>query len=395
MRLTPSGLRTIRTIIYSMSELGRDPDEYLSVKVKEGTVTRDDADLILRFLDEEANRSGLTEHTTLSNSRYIFHTVERVPDIRKWDNQKINGYVRECRKKYKANTTRKHVLLTRQFCEWLVKNKLNTSLEMDGIRAIKAPAADKMTKTAAMMLSNDEIEKIIAAGKNVRDRCLMSMLAESGMRPFELLGLKWGDLKIDQYGVVINVSGKTEIPRFIRLIHSSPYIAAWRNDHPNPIESAHIFVSLRAPDMEERITHSGLKKVVRLAVAKAGIKKKVSPYLFRHSNVTRMLEEGYSDSTIRMVHWGSQSTTMLSTYGHVSSAAIDAELLDKAGVVSREKKDRKQVHQCYDCKTILKPGDEFCPKCGKPQSEEARQQVQSDEARLFGLFQKFVASQKQ
>jgi integrase/recombinase XerD len=395
MRLTPSRFNTIRTIVYSMSELGRNPEDYLKEKVTAGTVTRDDAGLILRYLDEESNRAGLAEHTTLSNSRYISHAAERVPGIGSWDNQKINGYVRECRKKYKANTTRKHILLTKQFCEWLVRNKLNTTLDIAGIRAIKAPAADKMTKTAAMMLSTEEVEKIIAAGKNVRDRCLMSMLAESGMRPFELLGLKWQDLKIDQHGVVINVSGKTEIPRFIRLVHSSPYIAAWRNDHPDPTETAHIFVSLRAPDMDEQLTHSGLKKVVRLAVERAGVTKKVSPYLFRHSNVTRMLEEGYSDSTIRMVHWGSQTTAMLGTYGHVSSAAIDAELLDKAGVVTSEKKERKRVNQCYDCKTILKPGDQFCPKCGKPQSEEAQAQVQSDESRLFDQFKKFMAAQKQ
>lgn len=365
-----------------MSEFGRGTEEYLAVKVSDGKITRTDADLVIRFVREEANRIGHADHTILSNTRYLSHTVERISNPAQWTNDQINQYVADVRRIYKANTTRKHVLLTRQFCEWLVKKKINTVMDIAGIREIKAPAADRMTKTAAQMLSNGEIEKIISAGKNVRDRCMLSMLAESGMRPFELLDLKWGDLKIDNYGVVINVSGKTEVPRFIRLVHSAPYLAAWKNDHPSPEDYSFIFTSLRAPQPEFRITHAGLKKVVRLAVAKAGIKKKVSPYLFRHSNVTRMLEEGYSDSTIRMVHWGSQTTQMLGTYGHVSSSAIDAEILDKAGVVSRAKKERRQVNQCYDCKTILKPTDEFCPKCGKPQSEEAKARVLTTKERI-------------
>ena len=115
-----------------------------------------------------------------------------------------------------------------------------------------------------------------------------------------------------------------------------------------------------------------LRKVVRLAAARAGIKKHVNPYLFRHSNVTRMLEEGFSDSTIRMIHWGSQTTSMLGTYGHVSPGAIDAEILDKAGVVRAEKKEKKKVDQCSRCYTILTPTQGFCPKCGMPQTEEAR-----------------------
>jgi site-specific recombinase XerD len=377
-----------------MSEFGRNTEDYLAVKVSDGKISRTDADLIIRFVREEANRIGHAEHTVLSNTRYLSHAVERIPGPAQWTNDQINQYVADARRLNKANTTRKRVLITRQFCEWLVKKKINTVLDIAGIKEIKAPAADRMTKTAAMMLSTEESDKIIAAGKNVRDRCMLSMLAESGMRPFELLRLKWGDLKIDNYGVIINVSGKTEIPRFIRLVHSSPYIAAWKNDHPSPEDSSFIFTSLRSPEPENRVTHSALKKIVRLAVEKAGIKKKVSPYLFRHSNVTRMLEEGYSDSTIRMVHWGSQTTQMLGTYGHVSSAAIDAELLDKAGVVSREKKERKQVHQCQDCRTILKPGDQFCPKCGKPQTEEAKQKVKTMEQMVTEMYQKFQAEKQ-
>jgi integrase/recombinase XerD len=296
------------------------------------------------------------------------------------------------RSRGKANTQRKHIILTKSFCEWLVNSELNTLLKIPGIKAIKPTPADKMTKTAGQMLSTVEVDKIITAGKNTRDRCLLSVLSESGMRPFECLRLKWGELKIDDFGVIINVSGKTNIPRFIRLVHSSPYVAAWRNDHPSPTDTAFIFTSLKSPAAGERITHSALKKILRLAVARAGVKK-ASPYLLRHSSVTRMLEEGYSDSTIRMVHWGSQTTNMLGTYGHVSATAIDAEILGMAGIKNLDKKERKPVNQCPKCSRIVKPDDQFCPTCAGALSDVAQALVDREKDQLTKDILKLVSEQ--
>jgi integrase/recombinase XerD len=366
-----------------MPEFGRSPPDYLNVKVAAGTIAREDADLILRFVTEEANRIGHKQHTILSNTRYISHIVEHIPNPRTWTNDQINQYVSDVRRDNKPNTSRKRILLIKQFCVWLVGNKLNKSLKLPGIKAIKAPPADRMTKTSAMMLGTDEIDKIIAAGRNTRDRCLLSVLAESGMRPFESLRLTWGELKIDEFGVVINVSGKTGVPRFIRLVHSTPFIVQWRNDSPFTDDNAYIFTSLKTPRPDVRITHSALKKILRLAVKRTGNKKTISPYLFRHSSVTRMLEEGYSDSTIRMVHWGSQKTSMLSTYGHVSPQAIDNEILDKAGIKNADKKkERKQPTQCPSCHTIVKPTDEYCRTCGASLTQKAIERDQTTKGKI-------------
>jgi integrase/recombinase XerD len=358
----------------TMPEFGRSPPDYLDVKVRSGNISLPDADLLLRFVTETANQIGHNQHTQLSNTRYLSVTIENIPNIQDWTNAIINEYVSKVRATGKANTQRKRILLLKSFCEWLVENKLNTSLVIESIRKIKAPASDKLTKTSAMMLSVEQIDRIISGGRNTRDRCLLSVLSESGMRPFEALRLTWGELKIDDNGVIINTSGKTGVPRFIRLVHSAPYVANWRNDTPFKDDDAFVFTSLKSPAPDVRITHSALKKIVRLAAKKAGVKN-VFPYLFRHSNVTRMLSEGYSDSTIRMVHWGSQKTGMLATYGHVSAPAIDAEILGKSGIKSLEEKKKRVPHQCSKCHMITKPTDEFCPRCGTGISDEAKAQI--------------------
>lgn len=373
-----------------MPEFGRLPPEYLAVKVDAGTISRKDADLILRFVTEESNRIGHTTHTVLSNTRYLSSAIQHIPNPEKWTNDDINGYVSQVRGTGKANTQRKHILLLKQICGWLVENNLNTSLVIESIRKIKAPAADRMTKTASQMLSTEQIDKIVFAGRNTRDRCLLSVLSESGMRPFEALRLTWGELKFDEYGIILSASGKTGVPRFIRLIHSTPYVSQWRNDSPFKEDTAYIFVSLKSPKPDVRITHSALKKILRLAAKRAGVKG-AFPYILRHSSVTRMLTEGYSDSTIRMVHWGSQTTNMLGTYGHVSAQAIDNEILGRAGLTDLKKKERKLIHQCDRCKLIVKPTDEFCPRCGTGISDDAKQQVERERSELTKNIMELVA----
>lgn len=364
-----------------MPEFGRLPKDYLEVKVTSSNIGRGDADLLLRFIGETANQIGHSQHTQLSNTRYLSVTIENIPNIQDWTNATINAYVSQVRATGKANTQRKRILLLKLFCEWLVENKLNTSLVIESIRKIKAPASDKLTKTAGQMLSTEQIDRIISAGRNTRDRCLLSVLSESGMRPFECLRLTWGEMKIDDFGIVINTSGKTGAPRFIRLVHSSPYVAAWKNDTPFKNDDASVFTSLKNPAADARITHSALKKIVRLAAKKAGVKN-VFPYLFRHSNVTRMLEEGFSDSTIRLIHWGNQRTAMLATYAHVSNRSIDAEMLGKSGIKSLEEKKKRVPHQCSKCSMIVKPTDEFCPRCGTGISDEAKALVEREHDQL-------------
>lgn len=373
-----------------MPEFGRLPKDYLDVKVCGAHMGTTDADLLLRFVTETANEIGHSQHTQLSNTRYLSVTVEKIPNIQDWTNQIISEYVSTVRATGKANTQRKRILLLKSLCQWLVDNGLNTKLVIEGIQKIKAPASDKLTKTAAQMLSVEQIDRIITAGKNTRDRCLLSVLSESGMRPFECLRLTWEELKFDDNGVVLNTSGKTGAARFIRLVHSTPYVAAWKNDAP--FKEGFVFTSLKEPSPDTRITHSALKKIIRVASQKAGVKN-VFPYLFRHSNVTRMLEEGYSDSTIRMVHWGSQTTSMLGSYGHVSSPAIDAEILGKSGLTDLKKKERKPVGQCDRCHMIVKPTDQWCPRCGTGLSDVAKAQFEREHAQLTADIMKLVSEQ--
>lgn len=58
------------------------------------------------------------------------------------------------------------------------------------------------------------------------------MLYEGGFRVGEVATLKWGDIKIDPSGVVVNVRYKTTKIRYIRLVMSKEPLAKWKSDYP-------------------------------------------------------------------------------------------------------------------------------------------------------------------
>ena len=87
----------------------------------------------------------------------------------------------------------------------------------------------------------DEIKKLANATKNLRDRCFILLLYETGCRIGELIGdnkypgIRVGDIKFDKYGAIVDVDGKTG-QRNLRVISAAPAISNWKNQHPNKDE---------------------------------------------------------------------------------------------------------------------------------------------------------------
>ena len=77
------------------------------------------------------------------------------------------------------------------------------------------------------MLTEDDIKQLIAACLNSRDRALIALLYDSGMRVGELLGLRIKDLQIGKDISFVNVDGKTgvrRIPIGFSLLYLTNYI---------------------------------------------------------------------------------------------------------------------------------------------------------------------------
>ena len=335
-------------------------------------ITPEDAELIQSFLDDLEGQAEISQRT--------LHGLEK--SLRLWTDElkystlttaMLNRAVAAIKRRgYKQNTQRHHIGNLKRFLIWM-NEAGKTDIDFKIINKIKAPGIDYNTKKPAQMLDEDEIRKLIDTCRHPRDKALFSMLYEGSFRPVELVRMTWDQVKFDDYGIIVNTAEKTGKPRYIRLITSRPYLAAWQAAYPvDRTDESQIFIATIEP--HQPIGYRGMQHLLRRTVKKSGIKKRVSLYLFRHSRITNLLQQEYPESAIKLQAWGNLRTPMLATYAHLDGTYMDSVMLDRAGIVQKEKKEKSdalKVEQCPHCQTINRPGAGFCDTCGRALTEEA------------------------
>lgn len=282
-------------------------------------------------------------------------------------------------KSYKSNTISDFLKILKQFFTWMIKNK-HSKIPIDKIQDLRAPGRDPMTTTANDLLTPDEVQQMINSCKRDVDRAMLWTLYEGAFRIGEIGLMKWGDLTFDSHGVIVNVSFKTDKPRYVRIIMATEHIARWRASYPGKAEGdALVFVNRNG----EPFSHAQVRKQIRVIANRAGINKRVNPHVFRHSRITHLIRQGAAESVVKAVCWGSQDSRMLKTYLHLTGSDIDKEMLKLYGIETPQKKAERGLKpvQCPHCKIVNPPNNAFCSSCGRSLTEEAEQEI--DEVRRF------------
>lgn len=361
--------------------LGDDAKSIVERATREGRITPDDGALLREYITERRAEKHLSPgrvnkilYNLLLWKKFIpkpfrDHTIT---DLHEGINELLTKKSPDG-KTLSQNTLYDTVAIFKPFYFWMIDAGYSTIPEKK-LRAIKRPPIDKMTKTADDLLSPDEIEAIISACTSARDRALIHLLYEGGFRIGEVGNLRWGDIKFDDGGAIVNVNFKTGKPRYIRLVMAKQVLAAWKKDHPDARPDAYVFLDRSGAPIQY---YAVLKQVQRL-VKKAGITKRVTPHTFRHSRITHLIKEGrMNESVIKLIMWGSTDTDMFSTYLHLTGGDIDRQINEAYGLVDKKatKEKRLEPRQCSRCGEINSPVAKFCAECGLQLTEEAVAEV--------------------
>ena len=167
-----------------------------------------------------------------------------------------------------------------------------------------------------VVLSADEITSMLDRTINLKHWTVMATLYATGLRVSELVRLRVDD--IDSARMLIHVrQGKGRIPRDIGL---SPALLErlrvyWRREKPK----VWLFPSSQYPDRS--LDDRTIRLICRQAARRAGVKKRVSPHVFRHSCATHMLEAGADLRTIQVL-LGHASIQTTARYLRVSTAHL-------------------------------------------------------------------------
>ena len=164
------------------------------------------------------------------------------------------------------------------------------------------------------ILSREEVARLIEASSGLFERTLLMVLYSTGMRRAEVAKLKIAD--IDSQRMILHVvNGKGGKDRDLPL---SPALletlrAYWRWLKPR----TYLFPSRMHRECEQPITDRIVWRVCTEARKRAGIRKKVSPSLLRHSWATHLLEAGTDLRTIQLL-LGHEDLEVTARYLHLS-----------------------------------------------------------------------------
>lgn len=176
----------------------------------------------------------------------------------------------------------------------------------------RLPEVLSVLEVEAMLAQPDVLTK-----RGVRDRAILELLYDSGLRIGELTGLRMDAL---QEAATIIVEGKGGKQRMVPI---GPKGSEWlkryqllRAGFPRAQESPHLFLGLRG-----KISESNVRVIVEKHARSAGILKKVYPHMLRHSFATHLLQGGADVRVIQeMLGHKSLATTMI--YTHVDARQI-------------------------------------------------------------------------
>lgn len=172
----------------------------------------------------------------------------------------------------------------------------------------------KAPKRLPTVLSVDEVLLLLRSFTCRKYRVFFSMMYATGLRVSEACRLKTSD--IDAERGVIRVIGKGDHERLVTLSDRLVTIlrAYWVAERP---PKPWLFASKRGNQLSDKTARQALHR----ATIKAGLDKRVTPHILRHSFATHLLEGG-TDIRIIQVLLGHASIKSTQRYVQVSAKLI-------------------------------------------------------------------------
>ena len=174
----------------------------------------------------------------------------------------------------------------------------------------------KRPKTLPVVLSRDEVQRVIRAPRHLKHRVILATLYTTGVRVSELARLQGTDIDSGRMVVVVR-QGKGKKDRQVGL--STDLLPLLRRYWKLYGLQSWLFPG---PRVSEPITRSGVEWICQKAGQTAQINKAVYPHLMRHTYATHLLEAGMDLRSIQLLlgHASLQSTSI---YLHVANPALE------------------------------------------------------------------------
>jgi integrase/recombinase XerD len=281
--------------------------------------------LLDQFLHYLVVEKGLSQNTIEAYSHGLVRFLEhlrkkRIREVRDVGKIDVQGFLLALRKKnLSAKSVARDLAAIRSFFRFLIQEG---NLEANPVEDLESP---KVAKTLPEILSLKEIEQILDQPNlqtplGMRDRAMLEMLYATGMRVSELTHLPTHQVNLE--GGYVLLYGKGSKERVVPLgSEAMKWVALYLKEARRTLskgkESAFLFINRSGNEMSRQMFWKNLKDYAK----KAGLRKRITPHLLRHSFASHLLEGGADLRSVQMM-LGHVDISTTQIYTHVTGEKL-------------------------------------------------------------------------
>ena len=262
---------------------------------------------MLEKLETELKLRGFS-NTTIKT--YIRHNKAFLDYVKKYENEiyedDIKSYLAYLINDKKVKPASSSLTLS------ALKLYYKEILEKEIFKKIKNP---KPEKKIPIVLTKEEIKKLLSVTKNSKHKLLLEFMYSSGLRVSEAVKMKVNDLDLSEKMGKIT-SGKGRKDRYI-ILSEIMIESLMRYLKNREEESEYVFSGIKYGHLSIRMA----QKLIKSSARKAGIKKRVFCHALRSSFATHLLESG-TDIRIIQELLGHSNLSTTERYTKVSTEQL-------------------------------------------------------------------------
>ncbi len=281
--------------------------------------------LLDQFLHYLIVEKGLSKNTIeayrLDLTRFLNHLKGRgVGELREIGKFDVRGFLLSLRRKnLSTKSIGRDLSAIRTFFRFLIQEGI---LETNPIEDLESP---KVAKKLPEIISLKEIEQILEQPNletplGVRDRAMLEMLYATGMRVSEMTRLPTHQVNLE--GGYVLLFGKGSKERIVPLGSEAMkwvtfYLKTARGILAKGKETPTLFINRSGRGMSRQGLWKNLKDYAR----GAGLRKRITPHLLRHSFASHLLERGADLRSVQMM-LGHVDISTTQIYTHVTGERL-------------------------------------------------------------------------
>ncbi len=269
-------------------------------------------------------------------------------------------------------------LTFKQFVRWLLDSKADAlvgwvKLDMNATNA----------KLPTEMLDETDIERLLTACRNVRDRALICLLWDTGARIGEVLNLRMKDLTLSSKGpsriILTGKTGTRITPLSVSVPALTRYVNEWRR---GAASEAPLFVTIRHNEpTQQAMDYPNVKTLLVDLKRRSGLEKRLHAHVLRYSRCTYLISHGMSTSAM-VKFFGWKNEKMVGHYGKLSTAQVEEDFFRAMGMKQNGEPEKPKLTAklCYKCHAANEPTAHFCINCASSLDKTPYEQLDDYES---------------